>query len=130
MSEILKTFISTAERQLLWVLVQYDTANSVHDVIAQPGPTSLEKTQKIVNQLDFIFEIRGALQAMPPQGGKITLSELGRAYLSTLLDSVHHELLSPELRATFFRDKESMQMKFGDIKSAFLLPAAPAGKVS
>jgi hypothetical protein len=120
--ENLKTFISSDEKQLLWTLVQYDTVVTVLGLLNSESST-VEKVSKIIAQMDFIFEIRVALQQMPPQGGKIVLTELGRAYLSTLLDHVRQENLSPELRATFLRDRDSLQLKFGDAVKGFLVPA-------
>lgn len=129
MLDTLKTFVTTAERALLLQLVQYDTAHSVHEIIKSEVST-IEKTSKLVGQMDFLFELRIALKHMPLQGGKISLNDFKRAYLSTLLDNVRHEFLSPEMRATFFRDRENLQMKLGDITKAFLIPVSEDPKAS
>jgi len=120
MSEVIKVFISSSQHNLLWTLVQYDCANCVYNIIDGAGSAS-EKTNKIVNQLDFLFEIRVALAQLPAQGGQVTLDTLARAYLSALLDNVIMDLLSPDLRATFPQEREELQMKLGDLKSGFLL---------
>lgn len=121
-AEIARIFVTSTQRQLLWTLIQFDTANTIYSLVVGEG-SATEKTTKIVNQLDFLFEIRVATAAMPAQGGQLTLNELGRAYLSALLDGANEELLSPEIRAVFARDRDDLQMKLGDLKSGFLVRA-------
>jgi hypothetical protein len=114
-------FITSGQRQLLWAVVQHDSVKSVHGVVADETKVPLEKTRRIINQLDFVFELRHAIKTVPAQGGEMQIGELGRAYLVELLNDVNPDLLSPEIRATFARDKYDLQLKFGDARDGFLI---------
>jgi hypothetical protein len=105
--------INGDERQLLWALLRHDTIDAVHAIVASVNSHG-DKTVKIINQMDFVFQLRMAIANTPASGGGIWLDIMPQKYLTSMLHEAKAAILSLEDRALFYRFRDGLLLKLGD----------------
>lgn len=148
-----KTLINVGydEWVVLLALIQSETMGAVHAVVTAPQLTPVQKTQNIIQQLDFCFQMRTALWLSgcctnefcrerienwqctecphcghPAHPGDLILGDMARQIFEKLVDGANESLYTPDIVLLLRNHKRNMLLKFGTAAGLFMSAEAAA----
>lgn len=110
--------INGEQRELLWALLQYETYRNVRMVVDDQGTDAHDKTTLIMQDCDFLWQLRGCIAKTPASGGGIWLADSSQKCLLGMLDERHAQALTADKKALFWKHRAELALKLGDVERA------------
>ncbi len=98
------------ERSVLFLLLHAETVSAVHAIVTAHIPPP-DKTNSIINQMDFAFQLRAVIWAATAPNNQMTIGELPRQVLERLVEQAQEDLMATDVVLMYRQTKQNLLLK-------------------